>query len=133
MDIKTYATKQHSTAMYLESFEELLFNMEDDSFAGYNKNKKARYDLEDRYALGYAALGLTGEAGEIANKIKKYMRGEGDLNKVALIDELGDVCWYLFELCHLLEVDFASVLAQNAEKLRSRQERGVIQGDGDER
>lgn len=85
--------------------------------------------------LVYASLGLTGEAGELANKVKKILRGDG--NEAELIEgikgEMGDVLWYLASLSDALGIDLADVAAQNIEKLQSRYARGKIVGGGDNR
>lgn len=88
-------------------------------------------------ALAYVALGLAGEAGEIANKAKKVYRDQNgemsDKDRSALSDELGDVLWYCAELASLLDFDLSRVAECNIAKLRYRQERGKLQGSGDER
>lgn len=83
-------------------------------------------------AIEYLALGLTSEAGEVAGKVKKYVR---DLawNKDAVIAELGDVFWYLVRMCDEMNVNAEEVLQLNHEKLESRKARGTIQGNGDNR
>lgn len=85
----------------------------------------------------YAALGLTGEAGEVAEKVKKSIRDdEGvltDKRAKQLQKELGDVLWYVAAMCHELGMDMESVALKNLDKLQDRQERGKIQGDGDSR
>jgi NTP pyrophosphatase (non-canonical NTP hydrolase) len=80
----------------------------------------------------YLGLGLASEAGEVAGKIKKIIR---DDNLIAgdLIKELGDVCWYVSELCSLLRVSFEEVLEANIEKLAKRKANNTLQGDGDAR
>lgn len=86
---------------------------------------------------GYAVLGLVGEAGEIANKWKKVLRDQhGFLTEAvesALIDEMGDVLWYLAALADELDVSLNIVAERNLKKLRSRQEHGSIEGSGDGR
>lgn len=84
-------------------------------------------------AVTYLALGLTGEAGEVAEKVKKWQR-EGDQQYLDdLKDELGDVLWYLARLADETELDLDYVAQRNLEKLGDRQERGVLTGEGDER
>lgn len=82
--------------------------------------------------LLYTALGLNGEAGEVAEKIKKDIRGD-DEEPLDIGDELGDVLWYLARLCDELDYDFDSVARRNASKLTDRKERDVLKGSGDER
>ena len=80
----------------------------------------------------YPALGLGNEAGEVQGKIKKMLR-DGTFNKDAIAAEIGDVLWYIAALCRDLEIDMAEVALKNLSKLKSRQERGTIQGSGDNR
>lgn len=93
-------------------------------------------------AIVYCALGITGEAGEIAEKVKKVIRAGGgfdalDTNRdhyeADLVKEIGDVCWYLARLSDELGYSFEQIFQLNADKLRSRKERGVIDGSGDNR
>jgi NTP pyrophosphatase (non-canonical NTP hydrolase) len=88
-------------------------------------------------AICYTALGLAGEAGEVANQIKKILRDDQgavtDARRESLKAELGDVAWYFAMLCRELGIDPAFVLQENVDKLYARKERGTIQGDGDKR
>lgn len=70
------------------------------------------------------ALGLSGESGEVADIIKKYMFQGHELDKEKLIDELGDVCWYIAILAKGLNVELDEVLLHNVEKLRRRYPKG---------
>lgn len=85
----------------------------------------------------YPTLGLTNEAGEVAGKIKKIFRDKagviGDAEREALQAELGDVLWYLAQVCTELDLSLEDVAQHNLDKLASRQQRGVIAGDGDAR
>ncbi|UTN93066.1 MazG-like nucleotide pyrophosphohydrolase [Streptomyces phage Marky] len=87
--------------------------------------------------LAYAALGLAGEAGEVANKVKKILRDRGGVlnaqTAAAIAEECGDVLWYLAALCDELGADLGQVAALNLAKLESRALRGKIQGEGDSR
>lgn len=80
----------------------------------------------------YPALGLVGEAGEVANKVKKMMR-DGNFDREAVVSELGDVMWYIAALCRDLNVDMSDVALDNLKKLYDRMQRGTIQGNGDKR
>lgn len=80
----------------------------------------------------YPALGLVGEAGEVANKVKKMMR-DGSFDRAAVVSELGDVLWYIAALCRDLNVDMNDVALDNLKKLHDRMQRGTIQGNGDNR
>jgi len=85
----------------------------------------------------YPTLGLTSEAGEVAGKIKKIFRDKdgviGNAEREALRSELGDVLWYLAQVCTELGLSLDDVAQANIEKLYSRLERGKIGGEGDNR
>ena len=85
----------------------------------------------------YPTLGLVGEAGEFADKIKKVFRdNHGRLDydtKKELIKELGDVLWYVAALAHELGCTLRFVGVKNLEKLASRHQRNTLQGNGDNR
>ena len=85
----------------------------------------------------YPTLGLSSEAGEVAGKIKKIFRDKGgvigEAEREALKGELGDVLWYLAQVCTELDLSLDDVAGFNLEKLFSRMERGKIGGDGDNR
>lgn len=87
--------------------------------------------------LLYATLGLTGEAGEVADKVKKIVRDdEGVLHDdkaAAIAKELGDVLWYAAMVADELGFKLSEVAEANVDKLSSRAERGVLSGAGDER
>ena len=85
----------------------------------------------------YPVLGLLGEAGEVADKLKKVIRdGDGLLTdpvRDAVAKELGDVLWYLAVLSYELDYDLNTIAQNNLDKLASRKARGVISGSGDNR
>ena len=104
------------------------------------------YQTKSRKTAGYPAighpviypvLGLANEAGEVAGKIKKVFRDkDGQINpetREALASELGDVLWYLAQVCTELDISLDQVAESNLAKLLDRQARGRIQGDGDNR
>ena len=110
------------------------------SFAIYPKSKEWDLPL-------YPALGLAGEAGEVAEKIKKLMR-DTDANILFLTDaqklekmreraeiakELGDVLWYVANLAADIDYDLEEIAGMNIEKLQSRKERNALKGSGDNR
>lgn len=78
------------------------------------------------------ALGLNGEAGEVADKIKKEVR-DGSYLTGEIVKELGDVLWYLTRLCDAHNVTLKEVAELNKEKLESRLKRNKLQGSGDDR
>jgi len=82
----------------------------------------------------YPTLGLCGEAGEVAEKIKKALRDKNGLfDRQALLKELGDVLWYLANLSADLDIPLDDVARANLEKLADRACRDVLGGEGDER
>jgi NTP pyrophosphatase (non-canonical NTP hydrolase) len=87
--------------------------------------------------LTYPALGLSGEAGEVAEHAKKAIRDDGgkisDERRGAMAKELGDVLWYVAQLASELGLDLDEIAQGNLDKLLSRQRRGVLSGSGDER
>lgn len=85
----------------------------------------------------YPTLGLAGEAGEVAEKIKKVIRDkEGiidDATREEIKKELGDVLWYVSQLATEIGLSLDDVAEKNIEKLYSRMERGKLHGSGDNR
>ena len=71
-------------------------------------------------ALIVSALGLTGEAGEVADMVKKHVAQGHALDRERLILEAGDVAWYLARLCTALDVSLSDVLQRNVDKLTER-------------
>jgi NTP pyrophosphatase (non-canonical NTP hydrolase) len=87
----------------------------------------------ERHAIVYPALGMIGEAGEVSEKVKKWLRGDRELDKEDLIKEIGDVMWYAASLADDLGYTLQDVIEANVAKLSSRKERGVLKGSGDNR
>ena len=89
------------------------------------------------YKVIYPALGLTGEAGEVADKVKKIIRdNNGTMSKekaVEIAKEAGDVLWYIATLAHDIGFTLDEIGQMNYEKLHSRQQRGMLGGSGDNR
>jgi len=86
------------------------------------------------HALDYLIHGLTSEAGEVAGKRKKHLRGDApDDAKEQIVAEIGDVLWYVAEIASVLGFSLEEVATLNAVKLRNRQAAGTLKGDGDKR
>jgi NTP pyrophosphatase (non-canonical NTP hydrolase) len=91
--------------------------------------------------LIYPALGLAGEAGEVAEKVKKLWRNLGQRagdqigaeDRAALVKELGDVLWYVAAMSEELQVKLEHVAEENSRKLLDRKQRGVIKSAGEHR
>lgn len=82
-------------------------------------------------------LGINGEAGEVAEKVKKIIRDQDGVmteqDKLSLGKEIGDVLWYLAVFAHDLGLSFDNIANENLAKLKSRQARGALGGSGDDR
>ena len=92
------------------------------------------------HAVFYPALGLAGEAGEVANKIKKIMRDrKGDVNNLSgeikddIASELGDCLWYISALATDLGIGLDGVAFENIKKLDKRQANNTLHRSGDKR
>lgn len=110
----------------------------DTKYGSYQEQSRKTYsDIEVNDPIVYPTLGLVNEAGEFAGKIKKIFRDKGgtisDDDREALKGELGDVLWYLTQICTNLGLSLEEVAEANLDKLFSRLERGKIQGEGDHR
>jgi NTP pyrophosphatase (non-canonical NTP hydrolase) len=88
-----------------------------------------------RIAYEYPALGLVGEAGEVANKVKKLARDHLDPASIKddIKSELGDVLWYVAAVATEFDIDLDEVGRANLIKLADRKARNVIRGSGDNR
>lgn len=107
------------------------------------QKKASKYDLseatKDLKAVGFIekVLGLVGEAGETADKIKKLLRDKDGAfsgeDKGLIIKELGDTLWYIASIARYLDVPLSEVACRNLDKLESRWRRDKLHGEGDER
>lgn len=89
-----------------------------------NKRLKSRLQLGDAGGLINGVMGLTGEAGEVADLVKKTMFHEKALDLDHLQKELGDVMWYVAMICYTCGLDMDDVMAMNIEKLKARYPEG---------
>lgn len=107
------------------------------NFKEYQEKIKTTAVYPENMNVIYPALGLCGEAGEVAEKIKKVYRDSNgyftQVKKDEIAKELGDVLWYIQALCNDLGINMQDVAEKNVEKLLSRKDRRVIHGDGDNR
>lgn len=98
----------------------------------YQRKTEATVIYPREYGVTYCALKLCSEAGEVAGIIGKEIRGDGNLDDKVL-NELGDVLWYLARLAWERGYNLEQVACRNLAKLSDRQARGVLKGSGDER
>ena len=103
------------------------------NFNEYQKLALETVSYPEPQAVFYPVLGLSGECGEIANKVKKVMRGDPGADFSGVSDELGDVLWYLAAIATDLGTTLEEIANKNIEKLFDRRTRGVIKGSGDNR
>jgi len=104
-------------------------------FNEYQERAKETLMYPDKLDGGffYTALALAGEVGELLNKIKKIARDNIQIKKEEIISELGDILWYLSETARNFNISLEEVAEYNLKKIRSRKERGTLQGSGDNR
>lgn len=103
----------------------------------YQKAALVTATFKEELKIIYPALGLNGEAGEVAEKVKKVLRdNDGNFSKdkcIEIAKELGDCLWYVTTLAHSIGYTLEEIAEINIEKLQSRKIRGVINGNGDNR
>lgn len=107
-------------------------------FQTYQQESRKTWGIiEMNDPIVYPTLGLVNEAGEVAGKIKKIFRDKkgiiSEADREGLKHELGDVLWYLTQICTELDLSLEEVAEANLVKLFARLDRGTIQGDGDHR
>ncbi|KKN88888.1 hypothetical protein LCGC14_0244950 [marine sediment metagenome] len=122
--LREYAEMVHGAAIYRDGVEALL-------------DSSSREDIAKMLKIFYAATGLAGEAGEVANKVKKILRDNGgivdDEIRRKVLGELGGVAWYLNATAEEFDLRIEDVLNYNYDQLMDRQARNVLKGDGDDR
>ena len=107
------------------------------NFTEYQAEAIKTIVYDQRFKLIYPSLGLVAEAGEVSGKVSKVLRDKNGIvtkeDEIDLKKELGDVLWFIAVLCNDLGITLEEVAQVNLDKLRSRMERGKIQGSGDNR
>lgn len=87
--------------------------------------------------VSYSVLGICGESGEVAEKIKKIIRDKDSIiseeDRVLLLKEAGDILWYISKFLSDIGWTLEEAILTNVEKIRDRETRGVLQGNGDNR
>ena len=106
-------------------------------FNSYQRSASKTAIYPDEHRILYPALGLAGEAGEVANKVKKLVRDGPDNRpddwREQIASEIGDVLWYCAALATDLNLTLGMIASQNETKLSRRKEQGTIGGSGDTR
>ena len=101
------------------------------------ESRKTWNEIPMDHSIVYPTMGMVNEAGEVAGKVKKIFRDRAgeitEADREALKQELGDVLWYMAQICTELNLSLQEVAEANLTKLFSRLERGQIKGDGDNR
>lgn len=110
----------------------------DETFNNYQQATAQTAKYPPVYALEYLSLGIASEAGEVAGKMKKWIRdGESKMTRdewvQAMSSEIGDVLWYAARLADELGLSLSQIAEDNMDKLLDRKARGVIGGSGDNR
>ena len=81
----------------------------------------------------HAAIGMSTETGEIWDNLKKHLIYGTDIDEDNLIEELGDIMWYIWKMCAILNVDLTTVMNNNRKKLLKRYANGFSEKAGVER
>jgi NTP pyrophosphatase (non-canonical NTP hydrolase) len=100
----------------------------------YQEESRKTAQYPEEMKIFYPTLGLCAEAGELANLVKKKMRGDvPQVDKQKLILELGDCLWYVQQIASDNGISLEEVAVANLTKLTDRAKRNVIKGSGDNR
>ena len=102
------------------------------TFDEYQDKASATAIYKAEHQVIYPALGMAGEAGEVADKVKKILR-DGNFDREGLAKEIGDVLWYIAALSRDLNLSLTDIAEGNLKKLYARKEKGTLQGSGDNR
>lgn len=105
------------------------------SIEEYQEFTPTTFIVDKYYAKPYLLAGLVAEAGEISGQYAKFLRGDFDSDELhyRLRKELGDLMYFISQLCNELEWDTRDILQENVEKLTKRQTENKLRGDGDDR
>lgn len=116
----------------IDAFEDQQRDRSIEDLNDYQRKAVSFAIYPDTHKVLYPALGLCGEAGEVAEKVKKQVR-DGVFNRYEVAKELGDVLWYLSNIANDIGYSLKEVANINVDKLTGRKGRGVIKGSGDNR
>jgi NTP pyrophosphatase (non-canonical NTP hydrolase) len=118
------------TPCQAHSFQNDLFDM---GLNDYQSQTNTTAIYPKAKALEYLTTGLAGEVGELCSKVAKAYRKDAPLDKSGCASEIGDILWFLAQLADVLHYNLADIASDNLSKLRDRKDRGVLQGNGDNR
>lgn len=124
------ATPKPMTPCQAHSFQSDLFDM---GLNEYQEKTNETAIYPKAKALEYLTTGLAGEVGELCSKVAKAYRKDTPLDRSGCASEIGDILWFLAQLADVLHYNLADIASNNLDKLRDRKERGVLQGNGDNR
>ena len=99
-------------------------------FDQYQRKASETAIYPEENAVQFLSLGINGESGEVAEKVKKSVR---DGKELELKKELGDVLWYLSALASELDLSLEEIAEKNIEKIKDREKRNLLKGEGDKR
>ncbi len=102
-------------------------------FYEYQDESRKTWIFDHNNDFMRSVLGICGEAGEIAEKVKKDLRGDYKLEAQEICKELGDLLYYIARVADYYKLDLHTIAVENIKKLQSRKERGKIKGSGDNR
>ena len=100
------------------------------NFNEYQKESRKTWIFDYNNDFMRSILGLVGESGEIAEKVKKLLRGDGKIKKVGMAKELGDVMYYIARIADYYKLTLEEIAKLNIKKLKSRKHRNKIKGNG---
>lgn len=80
--------------------------------------------IKDPGGLLNGCLGLSGEAGELNDLVKKWIFHKKPLDHEHMKKEIGDVCWYIADICHSMGFDLGEIFQMNIDKLKARYPEG---------
>lgn len=129
LTLDEYQETAHASSIYGNGINDFLDRIKD-----YEVGEEA---LTDYLSLSYATLKLNGEAGEVAELIGKALRDDGGVismeRSAKLEKEVGDVLWYVAEICTIMGWSFSELASKNLQKLAKRKDDGTLKGDGSDR
>lgn len=124
----------------LDGWQPVMDESKHKTFYEYQQETRQTAKYPPDQALEYLSLGIASEAGEVAGKMKKWIRDGNQYGKMtrgewkqAMSSEIGDVLWYCARLASELTLDLGEIAEKNMDKLLDRKARGVIGGSGDNR